>query len=196
MMVAVGALVAAVALLVLPPAVNTRARCQGWATTGSRSACDPVAAAGGDGLALAAALDLLAAGLRAGLPVAAAAAAVAASLGPPLGVAFSRAADLLSLGAEPQRAWQSAAADEAQLAPLARLVQRSDRSGAALADAVAELAGHQRATAEAAAVARAARATTLVAAPLGLCFLPGFVCLGIVPVVLGLAERMLSGGAP
>ena len=36
----------------------------------------------------------------------------------------------------------------------------------------------------------------LVAGPLGLCFLPAFVCLGIVPVVIGLADGMLPGVLP
>jgi hypothetical protein len=30
----------------------------------------------------------------------------------------------------------------------------------------------------------------LITAPLGLCFLPAFVCLGIVPVVVGLAGQL------
>ncbi len=40
----------------------------------------------------------------------------------------------------------------------------------------------------------AERAGVLIAGPLGLCFLPAFLCLGIVPVVLGLAGRLLGGG--
>ena len=36
----------------------------------------------------------------------------------------------------------------------------------------------------------------MVAGPLGLCFLPAFVCLGVVPVVLGLAGDILPGIAP
>jgi hypothetical protein len=34
----------------------------------------------------------------------------------------------------------------------------------------------------------------LIAAPLGLCYLPAFVCLGIVPVVAGLADDVLRSG--
>lgn len=33
----------------------------------------------------------------------------------------------------------------------------------------------------------------MVSGPLGLCFLPAFICLGIVPVVIGLATRTLGG---
>ena len=45
-----------------------------------------------------------------------------------------------------------------------------------------------------AAVAAAERAGVLIAGPLGLCFLPAFVCLGIVPVVAGLAGDIFGGG--
>jgi hypothetical protein len=44
------------------------------------------------------------------------------------------------------------------------------------------------------AAATAERAAVLIAGPLGLCFLPAFVCLGIVPVVAGLAGHLLQSG--
>lgn len=34
----------------------------------------------------------------------------------------------------------------------------------------------------------------LIAGPLGLCYLPAFICLGIVPVVVGLAGDVLTTG--
>jgi hypothetical protein len=34
----------------------------------------------------------------------------------------------------------------------------------------------------------------LIAGPLGLCFLPAFVCLGIVPVIVGLAGDFIESG--
>jgi pilus assembly protein TadC len=36
----------------------------------------------------------------------------------------------------------------------------------------------------------AQRAGVLITVPLGLCFLPAFVCLGIVPVIAGLAKQI------
>ena len=45
-------------------------------------------------------------------------------------------------------------------------------------------------------VALTERAAVLVAGPLGLCFLPAFVCLGVLPVVVGLADGMLPGVLP
>lgn len=41
--------------------------------------------------------------------------------------------------------------------------------------------------------AAAGRAGVLIAGPLGLCFLPAFVCSRIVPVVAGLAGEVLGG---
>ncbi|MFE3028477.1 type II secretion system F family protein, partial [Nocardia tengchongensis] len=55
-------------------------------------------------------------------------------------------------------------------------------------------AERRRGELEDAAAARAERAGVLIGGPLGLCFLPAFLCLGIVPVVLGLAGRVLDGG--
>ena len=77
---------------------------------------------------------------------------------------------------------------------LLRLARRSASSGAALADGVAELATSVRHDAADAARAAAERASVLIAGPLGLCYLPAFVCLGIVPVVAGLAGKVLGSG--
>ncbi|MFE2993522.1 type II secretion system F family protein [Nocardia sp. NPDC059246] len=149
-----------------------------------------------DPLGVASALDLLAACLRAGLPTAAAAAAVASEAPDPLASALRRVADLLALGADPATAWEQATAGSAEetVTALARLARRSARSGTGLATAVAELAERRRGELEDVAAARAERAGVLIGGPLGLCFLPAFLCLGIVPVVIGLAGRVLEGG--
>lgn len=90
-------------------------------------------------------------------------------------------------------AWEATASDPATQS-LARMARRSAKSGASLAGAMTELAAQRRAEAEDASAARAERAGVLISGPLGLCFLPAFVCLGIVPVVVGLAGRVLEGG--
>lgn len=146
-----------------------------------------------DPLAVASAFDLLAACLRAGLPMATAAAAVAVSAPQPLAEALRRGSDLLTLGADPAVAWEATASDPATQS-LVRMARRSAKSGASLAGAMTELAAQRRAEAEDASAARAERAGVLISGPLGLCFLPAFVCLGIVPVVVGLAGRVLGGG--
>lgn len=143
--------------------------------------------------AVATTFDMLAACLRGGLPVGAAARAVSPVAPARSGHALRSTADLLSLGADADAAWAPVAAIPAVEA-LARMARRSARSGASLADAVTELAEAERARSEDAAAAAAERAGVLISGPLGLCFLPAFVCLGIVPVVAGLARTVLGGG--
>ncbi|MEU4801145.1 type II secretion system F family protein [Actinosynnema sp. NPDC023587] len=142
-----------------------------------------------DPFALAATWDLLAAALRAGLPVATAVRAVVAGAPAGPGSCLRKVGDLLALGADPATAW-TAALDHPDTAPLARAARRSARSGAALAGAVTDLAAELRARADDQAEARAQRAAVLVAGPLALCFLPAFLCLGVLPVVVGLAGRV------
>jgi Flp pilus assembly protein TadB len=142
-----------------------------------------------DPLALAATWDLLAACLRAGLPVPAAVTAIADDLPADAGRALRATADLLAMGADPVDAWAPAMSCP-HTATLARGARHTARSGTALADVVAALAATVRDRAGDAAEARAERAGVLVAAPLGVCFLPAFICLGIAPVVAGLAGRL------
>jgi pilus assembly protein TadC len=75
-----------------------------------------------------------------------------------------------------------------------RLARRSAASGSALAEGVSDLATQLRDDAADGARAAAERASVLIAGPLGLCYLPAFVCLGIVPVVAGLAGDVLTSG--
>lgn len=93
----------------------------------------------------------------------------------------------LALGAPPAACWERLSEDCPALAPLARCLVRTTVSGAPPAAALAGLAVSQRAAAARAAHARVRRAGVLATAPLGLCFLPAFVLIGIVPVVTGLA---------
>jgi pilus assembly protein TadC len=148
-----------------------------------------------DPFAGASALDILSVCLSAGMAVSAAAAATAPFAPSSLGILLQRAADLVALGADPERAWQvePTEADEDCLA-LARLARRSVSSGSALAEGAAELAEQLRQDVTHRAMAAAERAAVLIAGPLGLCFLPAFVCLGIVPVVAGLAGEIFGAG--
>jgi Flp pilus assembly protein TadB len=143
-----------------------------------------------DPLRLAATWDLLAACLRAGLPVPTAIRAVASDAPPACADVLRRTAELLALGSDPVQAWAPALTEPATEA-LARGARRSARSGTALAEVADGLAQRIRATAADTAEARAQRAAVLITGPLGLCFLPAFLCLGVVPVVVGLAGRLL-----
>lgn len=153
----------------------------------------PPAVSSGDPLAIASSLDVFAACLTSGMAVATAAAATGPSAPQPLAGVLVRAADLLTLGADPATAWTGTPTDQ-RVEALLRLARRSASSGAALAQGVAELAEQSRLDAGDAAQAAAERASVLIAGPLGLCYLPAFLCLGIVPVVAGLAGDVLRSG--
>lgn len=136
--------------------------------------------------------DLFAACLLAGSTPQTAVGAVAEALDGPLADCFSRVHSLLELGADPVDAWARAADTEPELAPLAAAVANGAETGRPLADTVTSLATRLRGRARARAKARVRRAGVLVTAPLGLCFLPAFVLVGVVPVVIGLADGFLG----
>lgn len=136
------------------------------------------------------AVDLLAACLRGGAPWHDAVEAVADAVGGPLGEELRGVAVQIRLGADPVDAWL-ALTGEPILAPLARTAVRAVSSGAALAPSLGRLARDQRRVARTAAAARARAAGVRALAPLGLCFLPAFVLLGVVPAIAGIASTIL-----
>lgn len=164
--------------------------------------------------ALAVRLDLVAACLRSGLPVATALAAVSAATTPDAdtdtdtgdrAIADGRAvadggprsgtrpavrvleevAALLAVGADAPAAWDIAAGHP-DLASVAAAARRSAVGGSALAAAFCEQAAELRHRSVAEDAAAAGRAGVLMTAPLGACFLPAFLCLGLAPAVVGL----------
>lgn len=142
-----------------------------------------------DPLALAAGWDLLAAGLRAGLPVPVTVRSVADEFTGTAANALRKVADLLALGADPVSAWEPALLHP-ETAELARAARRTARTGSGLAAVADDLAVETRATAGDHAQARAQRAAVWVTAPLGGCFLPAFLCLGVLPVVTGMVRQL------
>jgi Flp pilus assembly protein TadB len=141
---------------------------------------------GGPGLPLA--LELISAALHAGAPFPTAAQAVASAPGLAVGPDLARAATMLRLGSDPAEAWAHiASVDDAAL--LRAVAVRSARSGMRLADTISRQADLLRAEIQTKAVRRAHRVGAIALLPLGLCFLPAFVCLGIVPMVAGLASH-------
>ena len=140
-------------------------------------------------LRLAGTLDLLAACLRAGLPVPTAVAAVADLAPTGAADALRSASGLLALGAGPEEAW-APVRGRPELGELAVAAIRTARAGTVFAAAAAELAGRLRDDLAVEAEERAERAGVVLALPVGLCFLPAFLCLGVLPVVLGLAAGL------
>lgn len=197
---ALSMLLMAAALVVVPGPAGPRSRLGRPAAQldqvptrwlGAMARFNPRPPADGEPLALAAAWDLLAACLRAGMAVPVAVRAVAEGLDGPAGPALRRVAELLALGADPEQAWQPAL-DTDPTARLARVARRSGRSGTALADSLSRLAVAERAEIREQSEARAQRAGVLIAGPLGLCFLPAFLAIGVIPVVLGLAAGLVQ----
>ena len=135
-------------------------------------------------------LDLLGVCLRAGMPLVAALETVADALAGPFSDDLRIVAGLQRLGAAPATAWAELASDP-DLAPVCRAVARSAESGSRLAAAFDRLAADRRSALASAGLARARSAGVVAIAPLGLCFLPAFVCLGIVPIVLSLFGDVL-----
>ena len=138
------------------------------------------------------AVDLLAACLAAGAAPSLGLASVAEAVGGPVGHHLERVATALRLGADPVAAWGPLTAHPA-LGPLARTVVRSLDTGAPMGPTLDRAARDLRARRRARASAAARSVAVHAVAPLGLCFLPAFVLLGIVPTVWGMAAHLLSG---
>lgn len=139
------------------------------------------------------AADLLAACITAGAGPAVAARAVGEALGGPLGERLALGAAEARLGGEPAEAWRALASLPGAV-PLARLLERAEETGVPVAALVARLAAEARAAWGRTATERARRAAVMVTVPVGLCFLPAFIAIGVLPVVIGLADGLLEGG--
>jgi pilus assembly protein TadC len=136
-------------------------------------------------------LDLLAVTLRAGMPIDAAIELAADSGAGPLTDDLRHIAASTRLGAGIAAAWAPYAGDTVW-GPVARAVRRSATSGSALAATFERVAQERRTARAQRAEAVAKRASVLAMAPLGLCFLPAFICIGVIPVVVGLLSGALK----
>lgn len=127
-------------------------------------------------------VSLLALALGTGVPVAQALDQVQQARPGPAADALASVGVALGRGVEPAQAWAPLLGDPA-LARLARGLIRSAESGSPVAEAVARV-GAELATERRMAVADRARAVGVKAAlPLGVCLLPAFLLVGIVPLV-------------
>ena len=92
-------------------------------------------------------------------------------------------------GWTPTQVWADLATDPA-LGPLGRALARAHRTGAPVVPAVERLADELTRSARAEVEDRARAVGVKAAVPLGLCLLPAFVLIGIVPVVAGLLTSL------
>lgn len=134
--------------------------------------------------------DLMASCLASGSSVLAATDAVAQAIGDPVAPVLGRAVAHMELGGDPGEVWL-ALANEQSLAPIARAVVRSNDSGAPLADILLRVADDLRANRRTELEGAAKTVGIKAVGPLGLCFLPAFLLLGVVPLVASLVERVI-----
>jgi pilus assembly protein TadC len=128
-------------------------------------------------------VDLFAACLAVGRPPAESLRVVADAVGSPLADELATVSARMALGGDPVEVWRQAGAVP-ELEPLARTMARSAETGAPAADALARLADDLRRERRASMEQAARSVGVQAAAPLGLCFLPAFVLVGIVPSVV------------
>jgi Flp pilus assembly protein TadB len=95
----------------------------------------------------------------------------------------------LALGVDPVSVWHELARHP-QLRPLGRSLERAQVSGASVRAAVEALASELAAQSRARTDALARSVEVRAAAPLGACFLPAFLLLGVVPMVAGVFSTM------
>jgi pilus assembly protein TadC len=136
-------------------------------------------------------VDLMAACLAAGLSPSAAVEQIAEAVEPPVRDELAALSARLRLGVDPVTVWGDLAGHP-QLGGLGRSLARATISGASVADAMQRLADDLRRAAHAEVESRARAVGVKAAVPLGLCLLPAFVLVGVVPLVAG-SVSVLTG---
>ncbi|MCR6029834.1 type II secretion system protein [Nocardioides sp. zg-579] len=134
-------------------------------------------------------VTLLATALRAGSAPGEAVDLVCRALPGPAADRLAPAAARLALGVDPATVWSGLGGD-AELAPLGRALARAHATGAPVVAAVERLADELAARARAEVEDRARTVGVRAAVPLGLCLLPAFLLVGIVPLVAGLLGEL------
>lgn len=97
----------------------------------------------------------------------------------------------LDLGEAPGIAWAQFADLDPSLRPIALSIAWSADTGAPLADTLSRLATGLRQQQRQRVIAAARTAGVWLVLPLGACFLPAFLCLGVLPVVASLLSDLL-----
>ncbi|WP_265520322.1 type II secretion system F family protein [Oerskovia flava] len=154
---------------------------------------EPDAARGGappgTGIEIGVLLELLGAAVRAGTSVPRALEAVGVAVDGPDGTALRRAGAALVLGASWATAWDGA---PPRLAVVGRALRPAWEHGAAPGDALRTAGEQLRQERQAAARQAAARLAVHLVLPLGTCFLPAFVLIGLLPVLVSLGGGLLG----
>lgn len=132
-------------------------------------------------------MDLLALALSGGAPAVVSLEAVSASCARPLAAPLERVAAAMRWGVDDDRAWATV---EPAWMPVASAFSLASRAGAAPSGLLRRAAEDLRARETERVAVAGAKAGVRVVLPLGLCFLPAFILLTIVPLVLGLVHPL------
>lgn len=135
-------------------------------------------------------LELVAAALRAGAGVPRALEATGVAVGGADGTFLTRAARALVLGASWERAWTGA---PSALDPVVQALRGAWLDGAAPSEALRAAGEEVRHERRSGARTAAARLGVRLVLPLGTCYLPAFVLMGLVPVLLALGIGLFTG---
>lgn len=136
-------------------------------------------------------LDLVEALCRSGASVPHALAGAGAAAGGRRGALLRDVAGAVVLGAPWGEAWASALAEVPALGPLERALRPAWEEGVAPSAALAATADALRRDRDGRAAAAAGRLGVRLVLPLGLCHLPAFVLVGLVPVLVSTAGTAL-----
>lgn len=135
-------------------------------------------------------LGLVGAAMRSGAGVPRALEATGGAIGGSDGAVLTRAAHALVLGAAWERAWTDVPRD---LDPMVRALRGAWVDGAAPGEALRAAGEEVRHERRASARTAAARLGVRLVLPLGVCYLPAFVLVGLVPVLMALGIDLLAG---
>ncbi|MDR0482489.1 MAG: type II secretion system F family protein [Cellulomonadaceae bacterium] len=135
-------------------------------------------------------MELLSSALKSGASVPRSLEACAEAVGGNEGLVLSQAGTRLTLGASWTQAWEGAAP---WAATICEALRSAWEEGASPVDALAAASSEHRRTRRDAARAAAGQLGVRLVLPLGLCYLPAFVLIGLVPVLMALGVGLLGG---
>jgi Flp pilus assembly protein TadB len=131
-------------------------------------------------------IDLLAGCLAAGAPMSRAIVAAAGASPESLRTPLAAVARSLETGAPPVAAWKAVGDVCPAMTKVARVCTRGMGSGSSIAAELSGIAARERRHRRTSRQQRINRASVWAVLPLGLCFLPAFILVGVVPIVIGL----------
>lgn len=140
-------------------------------------------------------LDVMSTCLEAGLAPADAILVVCEVVDGPVRQVLLPVAFAIRAGVDVEAAWSDAgrAGSSEAVRRVQRAFARAAATGAPMADTLSALAEDERQRLRWTAEAAARRAGVRAVGPLAVCFLPAFLLLGVVPVVVGVAAEVLGG---